>query len=541
MYVVTSYKPEGQTMSNPRRLRFAKQFHHSIVFTMGILFLASAASAGGPSLWLYPEDAGPREGGHVVPPGYFILVIENIAHGSGDATAYDVQLVIAVENRGAVSSLSLDGTEIPLEDDGWEEGTPPLPCSGKPMPRHGVFPTTYTTIDLGILEGNKSFLVDVDVAGDEDLRVHFDAMARGMKTAGREERCFDVSNPAGHDVTVANRRGGQDSCGRISITKTADPSAINFGQKVLFTIEVQNEGTCELTELLVKDHVPAVEGEDGTEHPAFRPFDDAVPPYRSDDGLLLEWPIDDPLPVGEPWIIEFEAVFDELLADQRKLVNRACVSAAELHKKHCAAAVVTVGNPYGDDGPAGPGFWCHATRWLIEGRPKVPVDEEDFMTWLGMVDDSSQVFTEGGLHQVYFEGDPEASFAAAADLVCTPQFAEGAADRLARHLLVLWLNVKSGRIDDGQTLGGLCIGDEILPDDADLEMTVGQVLVDAEADLMAEADDGQLTFWSEVIDAINNSYVAGEGQCADRRTVSSRHRAGTGRPHGKSTASTTKN
>jgi hypothetical protein len=63
------------------------------------------------------------------------------------------------------------------------------------------------------------------------------------------------------------------------------------------------------------------------------------------------------------------------------------------------------------------------------------------------------------------------------------------------------------------------------------------LIEEVETGLNEGADDGQLTFWSEVIDAINNSYVAGEGQCADRRTVSSRHRAGSGRPHGTSTVS----
>ncbi len=43
---------------------------------MGVLLVAPIASAG-TQLWLYPKDHGPRQGGHVVPPGTFTLVIEN--------------------------------------------------------------------------------------------------------------------------------------------------------------------------------------------------------------------------------------------------------------------------------------------------------------------------------------------------------------------------------------------------------------------------------------------------------------------------------
>jgi uncharacterized repeat protein (TIGR01451 family) len=500
------------------------------------VLLSAPVFAGGPSLWLYPRDAGPREGGHVVPPGEFVLVIENRGKDPTADAAHEVQLVIAVEDLDAVSLLSLDGEPVSLEPDGWDEGTPLLPCSDKPMPRHGVFPATHTTIELGDLEGGASFEIGVVVEGEDDLKVHFDAMAFGMKVAGRSEKCFAVSNPAGHDVTVANNRRGQDSCGHVTITKTADPTSIDLGNEVSFLIEVLNDGSCELTEVILRDFVPAVEDEDGNEFPAFRPRDDAVPPYQSDDGLVLEWPFDVPLAVDESIAIEFWAVFDEPLADQQKLVNRACVSAAELKKKRCAAAVVTVGNPYGDDGPAGPGFWCHATGWILEERSKLPVDGEELSTWLANIDAGSVVFSE--FYSIVGEDDSGSDLAAAADLLCTPQSAQGAADRLARHLLVLWLNLESDRLDEGQTLGGLCLGDEILPDAANPDMTVWEVLQAAEADLVAVADDGQLTFWSEVIDAINNSYVAGEGgECQDRREVSNRHRAGNGRPHGKSTAS----
>jgi len=536
-----SYTPEGQAMSILRRLRFANRIHRTIVLTVSILFVASAVSAA-PRLWLYPKDAGPREGGHVVSPGDFVLVIDNRAKDTIADAAHLVQLVIAVKNPEAITSLELvfdGGPPVSLDPGSWEVGTPTLPCTGGSMPRHGVYPTAFAQVLLenltgsGDIAGGETVEISVEMEGGDDLWLHFDAMAEGYKKNGR---CFDVSNPAGHDVTVANRRGGHDGCGHVTVTKTADPTSIDPGSEVTFVIEVLNDGTCDLNEGILRDFIPAVEGEDGIEYPAFRPLDTEVPPYLSDDGLVLEWPLESPLPVDQNFTVEFDVVFDNPLVDQMKVVNRACVSAAELRKKRCAAAVVTVGNPYGDDGPAGPGFWCHATRWILEGREKLPVDGEELLTWLVNVNAGSAVFS--GL---VVEGDSEASLVAAKDLLCTPQSAQGAADRLQRHLLVLWLNIESDRLDEDQTLGDLCMGDEILPEGADLGMTVWDVVLAAESALMEAADDGLLSFWSEVIDAINNSYVAGEGECLDRRTLTRRHRAGNGRPHGKSSVSINNN
>jgi uncharacterized repeat protein (TIGR01451 family) len=533
-------------MSISGRLSFANRFHHSIAFAVGILLVASTASAG-PSLWLYPKDGGPREGGHVVPPGEFVLVIENRGKDREADAAHEVQLVIAVEDPSLAPTVVLEyegGAHMELETAGWEVGVPTLPCSQKPMPRHGVYPAAYATVDLveitdpgdlsgfSDLAGGEKVEVMVTVNGEENLRVHFDAMARGYK---KGDRCFDVANPSGHDVTVANRRGGQGSCGRVSITKTAEPSAIDLGEEVTFVIEVLNDGTCDLTELVVQDRIPSVEDDDGS-YPAFQWLGETVPDPNVINDFLLEWPLDS-LPVGEGVVVELLVEFSNPLADDQRVINRACVSAAELRKEHCAAAVVMVGNPYGDDGPAGPGFWCHVTRWILEDRSKLPVDGEELLAWLVEVDAGSDVFS--GLYPIviYDESepdvvDPDASLMATTDLLCTPQSANGAADRLARHLLVLWLNVVSERLDQNLKLGELCMGDEILPEGADLEMTVLDLLEEVDAGLFAGAEDGQLTFWSEVVDAVNNSYVAGEGMCVESR-MNLRRQAGNSRLRGK--------
>jgi len=408
------------------------------------------------------------------------------------------------------------------------------------MPRHGVYPAAYLAVPLDDLAGGEVVEIEVTVEGEDNLRVHFDAVAFGLKTTGQGERCFDISNPSGHDVTVANRRGGQDECGRVNISKTADPRHVDFGEKVTFVIEVLNEGTCDLTELVLQDFIPAVEDENGDSHPAFQwsGETDPTPSEIDEDGYWLKWTLGSLLPGEERAVVQLVVEFNQLAADGQRVVNRACILAAELRKPRCTSAGVMVGNPYGEDGPAGPGFWCHAARWVIEDRPKVPVDGHELLAWLEVVDADSEVFSE--LYALFVEEDSGASLMAAAEILCTPQSAGGAADRLARHLLVLWLNVVSKRLDPALTLGQLCGGDEILPDDTNLDMTVGELLDGVDLGF-AGADDEQLTFWSEVVDAVNNSRIPGQFGCTVPMRTSGRQRAGQGNPGGKLSLSKVEN
>jgi len=93
-------------------------------------------------------------------------------------------------------------------------------------------------------------------------------------------------------------------------------------------------------------------------------------------------------------------------------------------------------------------------------------------------------------------------------LLCAPQLADSAADRLARHLLALWFNIVSERVDPGLILDELCPGDEELPEDADAGMTVGEVLASAEEELLAdEPDAALLDWWKDTVDFINNATV----------------------------------
>ena len=141
---------------------------------------------------------------------------------------------------------------------------------------------------------------------------------------------------AGHDVTVANRPGVQDKCGRVSIKKTANPGAVDLSQEVLFEIEVLNNGTCDLTEVVLEDFIPTVEDDDGR-YAAFQwSAGDGDPPNEVEE-FLLEWRLDT-LPAGESYMVEIRGLFNEPLADQQRVVNRACVSATETKKPRCTAA-----------------------------------------------------------------------------------------------------------------------------------------------------------------------------------------------------------
>jgi uncharacterized repeat protein (TIGR01451 family) len=490
---------------------------------MGVVLFAPAAWAG-PQLWLYPQEAGPRQGGHIVPPGDFTLVVENRAKASGKDeknTAQEVQLVVAVNDPDLIANLALaahsDGSPIDLGN--WAHGTPVLPCSEKPMPRHGVYPAVHALAALGDLGGGERIEIDVTVDGEPGLRVHFDAIAIAWKNTGKGPKCSDVSNPAGHDVTVGERPGGHDGCGRVTITKSSEQKFVDFGDFLIFEIEIVNAGTCDLTEPVLRDYVPTVKDDEGSRVPAFS-VSAADPAPSQDDGFLLEWPLGSSVAPGEQRAVWLEVEFDEPAADGHRVVNRACFSAEELRKPRCAAAVVFVGNPRGEDGPAGPGFWCHATRFIFEERWNAPIEAEDFEAWLAEIGESSEVFHE----PPYDAGTLELAH----DWLCTPQSAEGAADRLVRHLLTLWLNVVSGRFALGQALDELCDGDELMPEDV-VPSTIWELIVAVEEALLLPADDQELGYWSEVVDAVNNSLLPGEPGCVSPLSTTGRRRAGHGK------------
>lgn len=475
----------------------------------GLMIGVQTASAA-PKLWVYPDSADPRQGGHVIEPGTFNLVVENRGGGSGDETVYGVVLVVAVADPSVVTTLEIGGSPVTPGDAG--TGIPPLPCSGRPMPPHSVYPAPYSLLELGDLQAGSVFVLEVTVDGGPGTEVHFDAIGSSLRQTGNGPKCSDVVNPSGHDVTVraaVDGGGGDDPrCPKVKVRKRAVPMTADVGDAVMFMIEIENRGTCELTNLRVVDSLPTVTADDGSSVPAVTFVAGDPPPTEVTDDAVIWEPID-PLAAATSWTADLEVLIDEEAADGKRLVNLVCVDADELDEPVCSSAVVAVGDD-DDKGPASPGFWCHALKTAPEGGHSSPIPVEDLEAWLSTIDTESRVFSELV---------DASNLELASAVVCRPQNAEGPFDRLARHLLALWLNVTGERLDPETVLSDLCPGPAELPDDAEVSLTVAELIEEVEDAMVGGADDRTLVFWGEVVDYVNNAQVAGETGCQEVRVV----------------------
>ncbi len=452
-------------------------------------------------LWLYPEGAGPREGGHVVSDGAFTLVVENV--GKADESAQALTLVIALNDPALLTSgsVTLPGGEVvDLATATFEIGVPSMPCSGAQIPRHGVYPTSYLEVPLDDLAGGEIWQIPVNVSGEAHLEVHFDATAEGFKTTGHGETCYDVVNPSGHDVTLAFAEPAEPTCPQVAITKSASTTGVALSEEVEYQIQVANQGDCPLTEVVITDTVPTVENGDGEQVPAFSIVATSPAP-SSQDETSLAWALGAPLAPGESAMVSFTAAFDQAAADGQKVVNTACVAAAESEAPECDQAQVAVGQTAAqDDQVTGAGFWCNRIRLALAGGPGATYTPEELTALLALVDEQSAVFSE-----LVDATTPEL----AQPLLCTPRNIP-MADKLIRQLLALWLNVVSERLDPDLTLGDLCAGDEPLPPDTDLNLTVAGVIAGAEEAIVAGADHATAVEWMQLVDFINNATVGEE-------------------------------
>lgn len=476
-----------------------------IIITAALIMatiLPGSAEAGS-KLWLYPDSEDPRNGGHVVETGNFVLNVENFGSGNGDTTTYEVFVVLSVNDPALLAGGSLglpDGTSVDLEPAAFVFDTPIFPCSGHSFPPHGVYPAFIQEFFIGDIANGQVVQIAVDIQGDDGLEAHFDAFGTGFKQAGPNLKCYDVSNPSGHDVSVIfGEGGGEEPCPQLTIDKVASVSGVDLGDEVVFTISVENESECDATEVVVSEDIPMVFGEDGIEVPAFTIVAVDPSPTEQTDSMLI-WDIGD-LPAGETVVFEVTVVFDEPAADGTVVENTACVVFAESDEMICAGAEVAVGSVGGEIG--GPGFWCNQIRFALEGRHNAKFTIEELEEWLTAINEASLVFPELW-DTTTLEG--------AHDLLCRPNEAETVADRLARHLLALHFNVIAERVDPELSLGDLCEGSVPLPADADPAMTIAELVAAAEADILAGAGDEILGFWLEVIDFVNNATVSGCGE-----------------------------
>jgi uncharacterized repeat protein (TIGR01451 family) len=498
---------EGQVMTTPTypgRKRIAVFF--PLVAVGAVLALAMAvapAAQADTQLWLYPVGDNPQAGGHIVNTGSFTLQIANRGGGnSTDNIAHDVFLAIAVNDPALLTgaTLELPGGEVAsIDPAALQRGSPSFQCSGRSLPPHGEYPAFFTTVAIGDIAADEVVAIAVEISGADGLRVHFDAGGIGFKQAGRTIKCFDISNPAGHDVTVVLGNGGSDDCHQLAIDKVAAATGVGLGDELAYVITVTNTGTCDLTEVVVVETIPTVA--DGSDQlPAFTVVE-VDPPATTQTDTEIVWELGT-LAAGAGVTITVTVRFDQPAADGRRVVNTACAIAAELDHQQCSRAVVAVGEVGGEIGS--PGFWCNQIRFARAGRSNAKFTVDELTGWLSEIEEQSAVFSE--LYDV-------STLALAQTLLCSPNLAEDTADRLARHLLTLWVNVVSGRVDPELALSVLCPGPEEPPPGMDPAATIAAVLADAEAALVAGADDDALGFWQELIDYINNARAPGESGC----------------------------
>jgi hypothetical protein len=497
----------------------------SIVFlvTMAFLVAAPGTSDAKTQLWLYPDTDDPRAGGHVVTDSMFTLVVENRGRGDDD-TATLVSLVVAVNNPDLLGSVTLgwpdDSTSI-VEN--LMFGTPTLPCDGKNVPRHGIYPTFFTTVSIANadavdeIEPGGSVVIEVEIVGDDGLEVHFDVIAEGHKVKRDTTVCYGVVNPSGHDVTAVLGDSVDAECPVMTINKSASTTGVEVGGEVEYTIEVSGSEDCEpLTNLVITEDIPTV-GDPAV--PAFTVDNSTIfpaPVSQTDD--LITWNLDS-LPASDTAVFTLTAVYVEA-ADGHEVVNTACVTADGIDDPECSSAEVAVGEEPDDDEIGGPGFWCNRIRFAVEGRHNATYTVEELEAFLVEINDDAD---SGEGSSVFSELYDASTLESAQILLCRPQLAESAADRLARHLLTMWFNIVSDRVDRGLTLDELCPGDEELPEDSDGGMTVGDVVAGAEDELLAdEPDDALLDWWKDVIDFINNATIGPD--CDEEEPVSQMRR-----------------
>jgi len=494
-----------RTGNGLRRPRLAVVLCASLVVCMLLAFPVTADAKA--SLWLYPVTDDPRSGGHVLDTGSFTLVVENV--GSGDDTAEDVELVIALNDLSLLTSGVLmlpDSTVVDLEIETFETGTPIVPCSDSPIPPHGVYPAPFITAALGNIAPGESVFITVDVQGLPGFELHFDATAIGWKQAGRSEKCYDVVNPSGHDVTVVIAGDAESECTAVSIDKSAPSTGVVLNDQLDYTIVVTNTGTCDLTDVVVTEDIPTVDNNNGGTVPAFTVIA-ADPALGPDDGTGegVTWPVGVLTP-GATEAFSITASFVEILADGQEIENTACISAAELTEPVCDSFEVAVGEEDDETGAGSAGFWCNRIRLVTEQKGNPTYTIEELGVLLADVDAASVVFSE------YFDAT---TVEAARELLCGSHGSD-AEGKLVRQLLALHLNVAAGRIAPETTLEGLCAGDEQLPADVTLTLTVAEVTAGAEAALVPPpAERATLLNWKDIIDFINNASMAEGGVCAD--------------------------
>lgn len=476
--------------------------HRRIALTAALLTAAAAPAlvSAESTLRVEADPTSSGAGQQQVTEPLFQLLVRNIDGGTADTTAYRVQLLVSVPEPDLLAGvdIELNGLSTAIVPDDLEDGTPAYPCSGRPVPPHGVYPAYFAMVDLGDILAGDSADMTVTVTGDDGLAVHFEAIAEGFRLQGNSTVCRDVSSPSGHHVTAVLGGGGSIPAGdcKARLDATSDVDGVVLGEQVVFTLNAVNTGDCDLTSVVLTDTIPIVVDDGGNQHPIFTVVD-VHPDTTSVTETEIVWALDN-LPVAGATVATVTVAFDEDLADGLKVVNAACLIAAELDTPSCDNAVATVGDSVRPAPIGGPGFWCRQIRDSLEGRSDGQYRVDELGGWLSDVNVESWAFTE--LYDT-------STLDFARTLLCRPNTLTAAADRLARHLLGLSLNLDAVRVGAGVPLGDLCPGSERPPEGTDPAWTVGFVRDQAEDVLVAAEDDATLLFWMDVIDFVTSSSV----------------------------------
>ncbi|MGD8441091.1 MAG: hypothetical protein PVG53_11175, partial [Holophagae bacterium] len=195
-------------------------------------------------LWLYPDSDDPQAGGHIVTDPAFTLNIENRGTGSGDNTATETVLLVAVNDPTLFTdaTITLPGGAVTVDPSALVYGVPSFDCSDATIPPHGIYPADVAEISVGDIAEGEIVSAGIVVNGSEGLQVHFDAIAVGYRQAGPNVRCYDVINPSGHDVTQIFGGAGGGACEELFIDKSASATGVALGDALDYTIVVENRG-----------------------------------------------------------------------------------------------------------------------------------------------------------------------------------------------------------------------------------------------------------------------------------------------------------
>ena len=271
-----------------------------------------------------------------------------------------------------------------------------------------------------------------------------------------------------------------------------DPS--EAGGIAEFFLAVHNVGRSTVTDVVVRDLIPPIDIA-GVELPALAVNPDA----RADvlDEFLAVWHVDDI--VFDAWtVVPVPTTVSPLVSGGSIVINVARADGAEADAVEAEALVSVVAPELRNDADEDigtSGFWTLQIGFLQEGNGNARFTVMQLEGWLWQIRTFSRVFNELGRAGTLTDAG---ALLRSAD--------PSAAIKLQRHLLTLWFNLASHQVLAEMRLCELIPADESEPPSpVDGNLTVAEVMVTVESELLSGADEDTLLQWKDVVDFINNS------------------------------------